>query len=134
MYETLEGQAVGEGRLFGRPANGERGDGQDKTRQLQDVDNLLRLVDGGAQIAVAQSLFVHEIAECLRIEQGIDGSILERQEVVVARLSLALLAPACGAVEVGTDGEHYGSLCHHGLVEVGGSQALLHVAIAGDDD
>ena len=37
-------------------------------------------------------------------------------------------------MEVGTDGEHYGSLCHHGLVEVGGSQALLHVAIAGDDD
>ena len=134
VYETLCGQAVGEGRLFGGPANGECGDGHDETGQLEDVDDLLRLVDGGAQIAVAETFLVHEVAERLRIEEGIDGCILERQEIVVARLGLALLTPAGGAMEVGTDGQHHRSLCHHGLIEVGRCQALLHLVIAGDDD
>ena len=134
VYEAVEGQAVGEGRLFGRPADGERGDGHDKTGQLERVDNLLGLIDGSAQVAVAQSLFVHEVAERLRIEQGIDGRILERQEVVVARLCVALFTPARGAMEVGTDGEHHRRLRHHGLVEVGRSQSLLHLAVARDND
>ena len=68
MYEALQGQAVGEGRLFGWPANGERGDGHYETGQLEGVDNLLGLIDGGAEVAVAQSLFVHQVAERLRIE------------------------------------------------------------------
>ena len=53
MNETFSRQTVGEGRLFGRPANGKCGDGHDETWQLEDADDLLGLIDGGAQIAVA---------------------------------------------------------------------------------
>ena len=132
--ETLQGQAVAERTLFSRPANGQRGNGHDETWQLEDADDLLGLIDGGAQIAVAQPLLVHEVAECLRIEQGVDGRILEREEIVVAGLGLALFTPARGTMEVSTDGEHHGGLRHHGLAEVGKRQALLHLVIAGDDD
>ena len=134
MNEALQGQAVGEGGLFGRPADGEGGDGHNKAGQLEGVDNLLGLIDGGAEVAVAQSFFVHQVAERLCVEQCIDGCILEGEEVVVAWLSVALFTPAGGAMEIGTDGEHHGSLCHHGLVEVGWSQALLHLTVAGNDD
>ncbi len=134
MNEALQGQAVGEGGVFGRPADGEGGDGHNKAGQLESVDNLLGLIDGGAEVAVAQSFFVHQVAERLCVEQCIDGCILEGEEVVVAWLSVALFTPAGGAMEIGTDGEHHGSLCHHGLVEVGWSQALLHLTVAGNDD
>ena len=132
--KALQGQTVAEGTFLGRPANGEGGDGHDETGQLEDVDDLLGLIDGGTQVAVAQTFLVHEVAERLRIEQGVDGRVLEREEVVVAGLGLTLLAPAGGAVEVGTDGEYHGGLRHHGLVEVGRGQALLHRGVAGDDD
>lgn len=46
--EALQGQAVAECAFLGRPANGECGDGHDETRELEDVDNLLGLIDGGA--------------------------------------------------------------------------------------
>ena len=119
--KTLHGQTVRETAFLGRPANGKRGDGHNETRQLEDVDNLLRLIDCGAKVAIAKAFLVHQVAECLGIEQGIDSGILERQEIVVARLRLALFAPTGGAVEVSTDGQHDGSLSHHGLVEVGRS-------------
>ena len=68
MDETLQGQTVGEGRLFCRPANGDGGYWHDELGQTEHVDNLLRLIDGGAQIAVAKSLLVEEVAKRLRVE------------------------------------------------------------------
>ena len=35
--KALQGQAVAERTLFGRPANGQRGNGHDETWQLEDV-------------------------------------------------------------------------------------------------
>ena len=93
--EAVEGQAVGEGRLLVGPAHGEGGYGHDELGQLEDVDDLLGLIDGGAQVAVAQSFLVHEVAERLGVEQGVGGGIDERQEVVVARLCLAAACPLC---------------------------------------
>ena len=78
MYKTLQGQTVGEGRLFSGPANGECGNWHHELGQLQDIDNLLWLIDGGTQIAVAQSLFIHEVAECLRVEQGVSSCVDKR--------------------------------------------------------
>ena len=78
--------------------------------------------------------FVHEVAERLGVEQGIGGGVDERQQVVVARFGVPAFGPEAGAVEVGTDGQHHGSLGHHGLVEVGGRQFLFHLIGAGDDD
>ena len=48
VHETLHGQTVGELGLFCRPANGECGDGHRELRKVQRIDDLLRLVDGGA--------------------------------------------------------------------------------------
>ena len=132
--KALQGQTVGEGRLFGRPAYRQRGDGHDEAGQTEDVDNLLGHVDGGAQIAVAQPLFVHEVAERLRVEQGVRGGVLVAQEVVVARLRLAVAGPDRSAVEVGTDGQHHRSTGDHGLIEMGRCQPLLHLLGTGDDD
>ena len=134
VEEAVEGQTVGEGRLFGWPAYGEGGYGHDEARKLEGVDDHLGHVDGRAEIAIAQSFLVHEVAERLRVEQGVDGSILVGEEVVVAWLRLTLLTPAGGAVEVGTDGEHDGCLGDHRLVEVGRSQSRLHLVGTGDDD
>ena len=134
MDKAVEGQPVGEGRLLVGPSHGEGGYGHDQSGQLEDIDNLLGHIDGGAQIAVAQPLFVHEIAECLGVEQGVGGRVDERQEIVVARLRLSAAGPCAGAVEVGTYGEHDGCLCHHRLVEVCGCQLLLDLLGTCDDD
>ena len=48
VNETLQWQAVGEGRLFGWPTHSKRGDGHHELWQVQCIDNLLRLVNGGA--------------------------------------------------------------------------------------
>ena len=71
---------------------------------MQDVDDLLGLINGGAQITIAQPFLVHQIAERLGVEQGIGGRIDERQEIVVAWFGIAAFCPETGAVEVGTDG------------------------------
>ena len=134
MYITFQGQAVGEGRLLVGPSYGEGGYGHDQSGQLEDIDNLLGLIDGGAQIAVAQSFLVHEVTERLGVEQGVGGRVDERQEIVVARLRLSAAGPCAGAVEVGTYGEHDGCLCHHRLVEVCGCQLLLDLLGTCDDD
>ena len=134
VYETLQGQAVGEGRLLVGPADGEGGDGHDESGQSQDVDDLLRLVDGGAEVAVAEPLFVHEVAERLCEEQGVGCGIDEREEVVVSWLCLAAFCPKTGAVEIGTDGQHHRGTSHHWLVEVGGGQLFFHLLGTGDDN
>ena len=134
VYEAVEGQAVGEGRLLVGPSHGEGGYGHDETGELEDVDDLLGLIDGGAQVAVAESFLVHEVTERLGVEQCVGGGIDERQEVVVAGLRLSATCPCAGAVKVGADGEHDGSLGHHGLVEVGWCQSLLHLLGTCDDD
>ena len=134
VNETLQGQTVGEGRLFGRPAYGEGGHGHDEARQMQDIDDLLGLINGGAQVAVAQSFLVHQIAERLGVEQGIGGRIDERQEIVIAGLCLTATGPRAGAVEVGTDGEYDGCLGDHRLVEVGGCQLLFQFVGTGYHD
>ena len=131
VYEAVEWQPVGECGLVVGPSHGERCHGHDQSGQLKDVDDLLRLIDGGAQVAVAQPFLVHEVAERLGVEQCVGGSIDERQEVVVARLRLSAACPCAGAVEVGADGEHHGSLGDHGLVEVCWRQPLLHVIRTG---
>ena len=131
VYEAVEGQAVGEWRLLVGPSHGEGGYGHDETGELEDVDDLLGLIDGGAQVAVAEPFLVHEVAERLGVEQCVGGSIDERQEVVVARLRLSAACPGAGAVEVGADGEHHRCLGDHGLVEVGWRQPLLHVSRTG---
>ena len=130
MDETLQRQSVGEGRGFCRPSDSQRGNGHHQLGQLQRVDNHLRHVDSGAQIAVAQSFLVHEVAERLGVEQRVDGRILEREEVVVAWRGLTLLTPTRGAMKIGTDGKHHWGTGHHGLVEVGRGQSLLHFSTA----
>ena len=131
VYEAVEWQPVGESGLVVGPSHGECGHGHDQSGQLEDVDDELRLIDGGAQVAVAQPFLVHEVAERLGVEQCVGGRIDERQEVVVARLRLSAACPGAGAVEVGADGEHHGSLGDHGLVEVCWRQPLLHVIRTG---
>ena len=131
VYEAVEWQPVGESGLVVGPSHGEGGYGHDETGELEDVDDLLGLIDGGAQVAVAQPFLVHKVAERLGVEQCVGGSIDERQEVVVARLRLSAACPSAGAVEVGADGEHHGSLGDHGLVEVGWRQPMLHFCRTG---
>ncbi len=92
------------------------------------------LINRRAEVTVAESFLVHEVAERLRVEQGIGGSIDIRQEIVVARYGVAALSPETGAVKVGTDGQHHGRLFYHRLVEMGGCQFLFHLLTAGDDD
>ena len=125
-------QTVGERRLFRRPANGEGGHGHHELRQLECVDDHLGHVDSGAEVAVAKSFLIHQITECLGIEQGIGGGIDEGKEIVVAGLCLAVAGPLAGAVEVGADGQHYWGFLHHRLVEVGRGQFGFHLWVAGD--
>ena len=101
--------------------------------KTQYVDNLLRLIDGGAQVAIAQSLFIKEVAECLRVEQCISGSIDKRQEVIVSRVGITTTCPGGSAVEISTNGEYDRCLGHHRLVEMGWRQLRLHLVRAGDD-
>ena len=130
MYETLQRQTVAHLSFLSGPADGQRGNGHHQLRELQRVDNHLRHIDRCSQVAVTQSFLVHEVAQRLRIEQCIDGSILVRQEVVVARVCLALLTPTRGTSEVGTDGQHHRSALYHRLVEVCWCQPLFHLLTA----
>ena len=65
VHKRSVGQTIGEGRLFRRPAYGERGYGHYELRQLQRVDDHLRHIDGGAEIAITQSFLIHQVAERL---------------------------------------------------------------------
>ena len=129
-----QGQTVGERRLLVGPSQGDGGHGHHQARQLQRVDDELGHVDGGAEIAQAQSLGLGKVAERLAVEQGIGGGVDEREEIVVAGIGLPVVAPYGGAPEVGTEGEHDGCLGHHGLVEMSGCEPLLHLRAACDDD
>ena len=121
------GQTVGEGRLFRRPANGERGYGHHEFRQLQRVDDHLGHIDSGAEVTVAQSFLIHQVAECLGEQQRIGGGIDERQEIVVTGCRLAVARPHTRAVEVGTDGQHYGRRFHHRLVKMCRRELCFHL-------
>ena len=77
MYETLQWQTVGEGRLLIGPSHRERGHGHHQLRQLEDIDDLLRLVDRCTEVTVAQSFLIHEVTERLRVEQSVCCSIDE---------------------------------------------------------
>lgn len=132
--ETLQGQAVGERWLLIGPANGKRGHGHHEFWQLQDVDDLLRLVNGRTKVTVAESLLVHEVAKRLCVKQSIGSSIDKRQVIVVARLCLAAFCPETGAVEVSADGQYHGCLFHHRLVKMSGRQTGLHLLGTGNDN
>ena len=134
VYESGRWQTVGEWRLFIGPAYGEGGYRHRELRQLEGVDDHLRHIDGGAEIAVAETFLVHQVAERLGIEQGIGGGIDKREEIVVAGFGLAVAGPNAGAIEVGADGQYYGGFFDHRLVEMGGRKLSFHLGIAGDDD
>ena len=92
---------------------------------MQLLGYLCRHIERGTQVADAQPLLFSQIAEGLRIEQGIGGSIHEAEHIVVSWHRLTTFTPVAHPPEIGTDGQHHGSLCHHGLVEMEGCQCLL---------
>ena len=100
---------------------------------MECVDNGLRVVDGRAQEARAQSLFFGKVAECLGIEQGVGGRVQKAQKVVVARVCLSLIGPKGGSAKVGANGKHDGCRHNHGLIEVGRGQSGLAFGAACDD-
>ena len=87
---------------------------------MENADDVLRRIEGGAEIAEAQSFSFGQRAEGLAEEEGIGGGIHKGEEIVVARVGLSLFAPAGDAVEIGAEGEEHGGLAHHGLVEMVG--------------
>ena len=125
MKDGGEGEAVGGGGLFVGPTEGDGGDGHNEARQVENADDVLRRIDGGAEIAEAQSFCFGQRAEGLAEEEGIGGGIHKGEEIVVARACLSLFAPAGDAVEIGAEGEEHGGLAHHGLVEMAGRELLL---------
>ena len=133
VHKRSVGQTIGEGRLFRRPANGERGYGHHELRQLQRVDDHLGHIDSGAEVTVAQSFLIHQVAERLGEQQRIGSGVDERQEIVVTRCRLAVARPHAGAVEVGTDGQHNGCLFHHRLIEMCRRELCFHLCRAGDN-
>ncbi len=92
---------------------------------MERLDYHLWHVHRGAEVAETQPRLFGKIAESLCVEQRIAGSVDERQEVVVARLRLALLTPACGAAEVGANCQYHGSSRDHGLIEMRGRELFL---------
>ena len=133
VADGREGQAVGGGGVFGGPSQGDGGYGHHQFGKPEQADDFQWLVDGGAEKAEAEAGGFGQVAETLAEEQGIGGSVLVGEQVVVAGMPLALLRPAGGAVVVGTEGEHYGSLRDHGLVEVGRGELPLHLGGARHD-
>ena len=101
---------------------------------MQHLDDALRLIDGRAEIAGAESFCFGQRGECLRQQQRVAGSIEKRQQIVVAGIGIAKFAPLGEAVEVGAERQHDRRFHEHGLVEVEWGKALFHCVVARDDD
>ena len=101
---------------------------------MENADDVLRRIEGGAKIAEAQSFSFGQRAEGLAEEEGIGGGIHKGEEIVVARVGLSLFAPAGDAVEIGAEGEEHGGLAHHGLVEMAGRELLLLGRVLREDN
>ena len=87
---------------------------------------LVVLTSCGSKKPVVQTAsYFNQTTECLGEEQSVGGGIEETQGIVVARTGLSLQAPVGGPAEIGTNGQHYGSLRHHRLEEMGGGQLFL---------
>lgn len=54
-------------------ADGDGGDWEDEFRDAEDVDDLLGVVDGGAEVADAKSFGFGGDGEVLRRDGGVDG-------------------------------------------------------------
>ena len=106
----------------------------DKFRQLQSIDNHLRHIHRRAEETRTQSLLLGDVAERLAVEQCVGCGIHERQEVVVARRSVAVFRPNSGAAEVGAEGKHHRCALYHRLVEVRWGEFLLHFLAARNDN
>lgn len=99
-------------------------------RELKDVDDGLRAIDGGAEEAAAKAFLLSQIAERLAVKQGVRGSIHEGEEIRESRIGVTAFRPLGGAAGVGAERQHHGSLRHHRLAEMCGSQTALHLVIA----
>ena len=69
VYKRSERQTVGERRIFVGPAQCYRSHRHDELWQTEHVDNHLRHIYGGAEIAEAESFFLGKVTEGLCVEQ-----------------------------------------------------------------
>jgi len=99
-------------------------------RQLQKVNNLLRIIDGSPQIADAQSVSLSQSTEVLRNKQSVTCGIEKRNRIVISRFGIPATAPFAETVEVGTESQHHRSRRHHRLVEMSRSKLCLHLRVS----
>lgn len=117
-------------RVLVEPSKRDCRHGEGELRQFKGVDDELRKIHCGAKEASAQSFLFGKVAKGLAVEQRVGGGIDETKEIVVTGLCLTVFRPKRGAAEVGTESEHYGCACHHGLVEMSWRKFFFHLLAA----
>ena len=123
--DAAQRETVAQGWMFCRPSDGQCGYWHYELRELQGVDDHLWHVNRSSQEASTQASLFCQIGEGLGKEKGIGSCIHKRENVVIARVSLAVLCPEGCAAIISTDGEDDRGFCYHRLVEVGWRQRLL---------
>jgi len=123
--DAAQRETVAQGWMFCRPADGQCGYWHYELRELQGVDNHLWHINRSSQETGAQTGFFCQVRKGLGEKKGIGSCIHKRENVIIARGSLAVLCPEGCAAIIGTDGEDDRGFCYHRLVEVGWRQCLL---------
>jgi len=133
VEERAERETVALGRVFGRIAHNDGGDGCARIGKVEQFRDLAHRVERGAHVADPQPLRLEPQADRLRQDHRVEGRHVVPEQIVEIVARPAPAQPLARPVPVGAERDEQRRLQNHLLLEMEFVEAALPLRIARQD-